>query len=134
MFKLDPILEKDTIFLGDLSLSRVLLMNNSLFPWLILVPRKENLSEIIDLSPRDSEVLLSEIRYLSLSFKKLFNPTKLNVAALGNQVKQLHVHVIARFENDQAWPNPVWGYDKVLYTDEQLDKIVTRLKATVFEL
>ena len=108
-FSLDSRLEADTIPIGDLHLSRVLLMNDARFPWVILVPRRAAMREIIDLIPKDRATLYREIESVSAAMQRLFSPTKLNVAALGNMVAQLHVHVIARFETDDAWPKPVWG-------------------------
>ena len=95
-FSLDSRLEADTIPIGDLHLSRVLLMNDARFPWVILVPRRAAMREIIDLIPKDRATLYREIESVSAAMQRLFSPTKLNVAALGNMVAQLHVHVIAR--------------------------------------
>lgn len=108
-FLLDPKLEADTIPVGDLPLSRVLLMDDARFPWLILVPRHAGLSELIDIDEAGRTTLMKEIAQASRVLKQRFGPDKLNVAALGNQVAQLHVHVIARFRSDAAWPQPVWG-------------------------
>jgi len=120
VFTLHHQLEHDTYWLADLALCRVLLMNNQLFPWVILVPRIENASEIIDLKPEDRSQLMEEISQISLAMKALFKPDKLNVAALGNQVPQLHIHIIARFTQDSAWPNPVWGKGHVPYENAQM--------------
>ena len=109
MFKLDSRLHNDTFFVCDLSLCRVLLMNDSQFPWLILVPMKNDIAEIIDLSEEEQITLLKESALASKAMQALFSPLKLNVAALGNVVRQLHVHHVARFENDCAWPKPVWA-------------------------
>jgi diadenosine tetraphosphate (Ap4A) HIT family hydrolase len=108
-FVLDPRLDADTIPIGRLGLSRVLLMNDARYPWLILVPERPDLVEIIDLPPTDQAVLMEEIAAASAALKALYGPDKLNVGALGNRVRQLHVHVLARFESDAAWPGPVWG-------------------------
>jgi diadenosine tetraphosphate (Ap4A) HIT family hydrolase len=108
-FSLDPQLDADTMPLGRLPLSRVLLMNDARYPWLILVPEKPDLAEIIDLSEPDQQQLMREIAAASQALKALFNPDKLNVGALGNRVRQLHIHVIARFVSDAAWAGPVWG-------------------------
>jgi diadenosine tetraphosphate (Ap4A) HIT family hydrolase len=108
-FILDPNLDNDTILLGRLPLSRVLLMNDARYPWIILVPEKPDLAEIIDLTDGDRQQLMREIAAASEALKALFNPDKLNVGALGNRVRQLHVHVLARFLSDAAWPGPVWG-------------------------
>ncbi len=108
-FALDPQLDADTIPLGRLALSRVLLMNDMRFPWIILVPERAGAAEIIDLDGADRALLMEEIAKASHALKRGFDPDKLNVAALGNRVRQLHVHVIARFVSDAAWPNPVFG-------------------------
>jgi diadenosine tetraphosphate (Ap4A) HIT family hydrolase len=108
-FILDPRLDADTMVLGRFRLSRVLLMNDVRYPWLILVPQKPELAEIIDLSEPDQMQLMREVAAASQALKVLFNPDKLNVGALGNRVRQLHVHVLARFVSDAAWPGPVWG-------------------------
>jgi diadenosine tetraphosphate (Ap4A) HIT family hydrolase len=108
-FQLDPRLEADTIPLGRLALSRVLLMNDARYPWLILVPELPDLAEIIDLSEDSRITLMGEISAVSGALKALYAPDKLNVGALGNRVRQLHVHVLARFTSDAAWPGPVWG-------------------------
>lgn len=108
-FVLDSRLDADTFEVGNLTLGRVLLMDDARFPWVILVPRRLNIREIIDLDLRDRAMLYREIESLSEVMKRLYAPTKLNVAALGNMVPQLHIHVIARFDHDAAWPKPVWG-------------------------
>jgi diadenosine tetraphosphate (Ap4A) HIT family hydrolase len=106
---LDPALERDTVMVCDLALSRVLLNNDANYPWLILVPRRAGKVELIDLDEADRLALWSEIGRVSCALKGLTKCHKLNVAQLGNQVAQLHVHIIARDKNDAAWPNPVWG-------------------------
>jgi diadenosine tetraphosphate (Ap4A) HIT family hydrolase len=108
-FILDSKLENDTYAIGTLGLCELRLMDDARFPWLILVPARANMSEIIDLSEAEQVTLMREISCVSAALKTLFSPDKLNIAALGNQVKQLHIHVIARFISDEAWPNPVWG-------------------------
>jgi diadenosine tetraphosphate (Ap4A) HIT family hydrolase len=108
-FVLDQRLAADTYVIGDLELSRVLLMNDSRFPWVILVPRRTNLRELIDLSREDQHALLDEINHVGNFLRAHENPDKLNFAALGNVVAQLHVHIIARFRTDAAWPRPIWG-------------------------
>jgi diadenosine tetraphosphate (Ap4A) HIT family hydrolase len=108
-FQLDPRLEAETMVLGDLPLSRVLLMDDARFPWVILVPRRAGLVELIDLAASDLARLIEEIAAASGVLEAATSPYKLNVAALGNVVRQLHVHIIARTEDDAAWPSPVWG-------------------------
>jgi diadenosine tetraphosphate (Ap4A) HIT family hydrolase len=109
-FKLHPQLEKDCVSLSDLKLSRLLLMNNKDFPWCILVPRINDIREIHELSEADQQTLLMESSELSRVMLQIFKGEKMNIAALGNMVPQLHVHHIVRTETDKAWPNPVWGY------------------------
>jgi len=108
-FALDPRLEADTILLGDMALSRVLLMNDSRFPWLVLVPRRAGLVELTDLTPVERRALIEEATLAADRLKRLTSAKKINLGALGNIVSQLHVHVVARFETDAAWPGPVWG-------------------------
>lgn len=108
-FKLDPKLEADTHFLGDFDLCRVLLMNDSQYPWIILVPRKEGAIEIFDLSDDEQHQLMLESNFLLEAMAKYFKADKMNVANLGNVVAQLHVHHVARFEDDASWPGPIWG-------------------------
>jgi len=109
VWTLHPQLAADTVAIGDLSLSRVLLMNDANYPWLILVPRKPALVEIIDLEEDEQVQLLGEIADTARALKATTACAKLNIAALGNMVDQLHVHVIARNLGDAAWPKPVWG-------------------------
>ena len=108
-FALDPRLAADTLAVGDLSLSRVLLMNDRRYPWLILVPRREDLREIVDLDAQARAALIEEIAAASRFVRSLPGVDKINVGALGNIVAQLHVHVIGRAVGDPAWPGPVWG-------------------------
>lgn len=113
-FVLHAQLAADTVALSDWPLCRVLLMNDQRYPWLVLVPRRAGASELIDLEVDDQAALWAEIDRASRTLKNLLKPDKLNVAALGNVVAQLHVHVLARFRNDAAWPKPVWGAVPVL--------------------
>ena len=106
---LDPVLERDTTTIGDLVLCRLLLSRDANYPWLLLVPRWKGANEIIDLDNAEQARLLSEIADTSRALKAETRCDKLNVAAIGNVVAQLHVHVIARFRNDAAWPKPVWN-------------------------
>jgi len=108
-WSLHPQLAADTVPVGDLALSRVLLANDANFPWLILVPRRPGLTEIIDLEENEQIQLMGEIDAAARALKSVAECEKLNVAALGNQVPQLHVHVIARRHSDPAWPKSVWG-------------------------
>ena len=108
-WQLDPKLAADTIAVGDLALTRVLLANDSNYPWLILVPRMPGVTEITDLDPNEQVQLLGEIDAAARVLKSVTEYDKLNIAALGNVVAQLHVHVIGRRHSDKAWPKPVWG-------------------------
>ena len=108
-FELHPRLAADTHPLGDLPLCRVLLMGDARLPWLILVPRVADARELIDLDGSQQAALMQEVNQASRVLKQLFRPYKLNIAALGNLVPQLHVHLIARYQDDPAWPAPVWG-------------------------
>lgn len=111
-FHLAPELRRDTFVLGELALCRVLLMNDQRFPWVILVPRRAGAVEMFALSEDDQQQLMREITVVARALQACFKPTKINIGALGNIVRQLHVHVIARFEDDAAWPGPVWGAGK----------------------
>jgi diadenosine tetraphosphate (Ap4A) HIT family hydrolase len=108
-FELHERLVADCHELARLALSRVLLMDDANFPWLILVPERPGLGHLHDLADDDLEAMIREVTRASRVLEQLFEPDKVNVAALGNLVPQLHVHVIARFAADPAWPNPVWG-------------------------
>jgi diadenosine tetraphosphate (Ap4A) HIT family hydrolase len=109
VWSLHPQLAEDTVPVSDLGLSRVLLANDANFPWLILVPRRPGLVELIDLEENAQVQLLGEINAVARALKSITECEKLNIAALGNQVAQLHVHVIARRHSDAAWPKSVWG-------------------------
>lgn len=123
-FALHPVLKADTLPIIDLALCRVLLMRDATYPWLILVPRVPEMRELIDLSPADCTTVMREIRTASHVLCAVYQPDKLNVAALGNQVPQLHIHVIARYHSDPAWPRPVWGATPPTpYSPTQLDEL-----------
>jgi diadenosine tetraphosphate (Ap4A) HIT family hydrolase len=128
-FVLDPRLEADTHAIGDLPLSQVRLMDDARFPWLVLVPRIAGARELIDLDDGDQRALLAEINLIGRALEALWRPDKLNIAALGNVVPQLHVHVIARFVGDAAWPRPVWGHgERVAYAEADLDSRIAELR------
>ena len=127
-FLLDSQLDNDTHEIGRLPLSRVLLMNDARFPWVILVPERPDMAELIDLDAADRTQLWDEVARTSEALRALYGPDKLNVAALGNMVRQLHVHVVARFTSDPAWPKPVWGSGPpVSYEPHQLGIVGGRL-------
>lgn len=108
-FSLHPQLQNDTIDIGDMPLSRVLVVKDANYPWLMLVPRRADVSEIIDLDEVAQAQLMTEINRVGRALKDITKCDKLNIAALGNVVPQLHVHIIARRKNDAAWPRPIWG-------------------------
>ncbi|MDM5095386.1 HIT domain-containing protein [Aeromonas rivipollensis] len=109
MFELHPRLQADTQILGDLPLCRVLLAKDSQYPWLILVPRVPGLREIHHLLPEQQQQLMQESCAVATLMEEALGPDKINVAALGNLVPQLHLHHVARFSTDAAWPGPIWG-------------------------
>src|SRR5450759_1110971 len=109
VWSLHPQLAQDTVPVGDLPLARVLLASDANYPWLILVPRRPGLTEIIDLDENAQVQLMGEIAVAARVLKSITECEKLNIAAIGNVVAQLHVHVVARRHSDAAWPKPVWG-------------------------
>jgi diadenosine tetraphosphate (Ap4A) HIT family hydrolase len=128
-FSLHPQLAADTVPVGDLPLSRVLLANDANYPWLILVPRRAGITELIDLDAADRLQLMSETDTAARVLKSITECEKLNVAALGNVVAQLHVHVIGRRHSDKAWPKPVWGAAPAIAYDKAVrDGFITALR------
>jgi diadenosine tetraphosphate (Ap4A) HIT family hydrolase len=129
MFRLDPRIGDDTVPVTVLALCRVLLIRDARFPWVVLVPERPNAIEISDLSPADRHRLVDEIAATSNAMQTLFRPDKLNVGQLGNAVPQLHVHVVARYRSDPAWPGPVWSSGPaVAYGDFELQDRARRLR------
>lgn len=110
MFELHPRLRQDCLELGAFSLCRLLLMNDSQYPWLILVPQRPDITEIFQLEAADQQQLQQESSRLARAMYQAFQPDKLNIAAIGNLVPQLHLHHVARYRGDKAWPAPVWGH------------------------
>jgi diadenosine tetraphosphate (Ap4A) HIT family hydrolase len=132
-WSLHPQLERDTASLGDLPLSRVLVINDANYPWVLLVPRRPDIVEIIDLDEVAQAQLMTEITRVSRAVREVTKCDKLNVAALGNMVPQLHVHIIARFRTDPAWPKPVWGVAPPRdYNREDLHAFATPLRARIW--
>lgn len=128
-FHLHPRLQADTIEIGCFTLSRLLLMNDSQYPWFILVPMREELTEIYQLSEQDQALLQRESSHLAKALAEIYDADKMNVASIGNIVSQLHVHHVVRYKKDIAWPAPVWGkFEAVPYTDVQIAEIRERLK------
>ena len=131
-FELDPRLAGDAVFIADWPLSRVLLMDDARFPWLVLVPRRAGKSELDDLSLADQADLLVEIKRAMALLRWRTPCEKLNVAALGNIVRQLHVHVVARHTGDAAWPGPVWGHPAAQrYGSGERERMIELLGAPV---
>ena len=130
MATLHPQLANDCLLLGKFTLSHLLLMRDANYPWCILVPDRENLAEIYQLNEADQQQLLRESSLLSLVMVSAFSPDKLNIAALGNVVPQLHIHHIARYRTDAAWPAPVWGRVAAKpYAEDELAAVVRALKS-----
>lgn len=131
-FALDPLLERGSVAVADLPLSVVRLMDDSRFPWLVLIPRVAGAIELIDLSEADRATLIEEVAAASSALKEVTGCTKLNVAALGNAVPQLHVHVIGRTRTDAAWPDPVFGKGApVPYAPSARDAFIKTLRASL---
>jgi len=132
-WSLHPQLKKDTIDIGDLPLSRVLVIRDANYPWLLLVPRRDAAVEIIDLDEVAQAQLMTEISRVSRALKEITKCDKLNVAALGNMVPQLHVHVIARRTGDAAWPRPVWGVAEPLAHDaEEVQNFISAIRRKIW--
>ena len=128
-WSLHPQLRADTAFVRDLKLSRLLAMNDANFPWLILVPRRAGASELFDLGAGQA-ALLEEIALVSRALKEETQCDKLNVAAIGNVVPQLHIHIVARRRDDALWPKPVWGAAPPrAYDPTALERFVTAIRA-----
>ncbi|RUM53085.1 MAG: HIT family protein [Marinomonas sp.] len=129
MFELDAVLQKDSVLIGDLKLCQVRLINNRNAPWVILVPKIAYVEEIHQLDHSDRIQLMAESCLMAETMQDLFSPDKLNVAAIGNKVRQLHLHHVARFEADECWPEPVWGkISSKHYSDQELADILQKFK------
>jgi len=128
-FLLHPRLQQDSILIGQFKLSELRLINDSQYPWFILVPKRADISEIYQLSEIDQQQLQQESSLLTQTLDQLFIADKMNIAAIGNIVPQLHIHHIVRFKTDIAWPAPVWGkFDAVPYNKGQAEEITNRIK------
>jgi len=132
---LHPRLQEDTFLVGNFSLSRVLLMNEKSYPWVILVPQKNHLREVFDLGPNEQAMLAEESAFLAQKMDYHFSADKMNTATLGNIVEQLHIHHIVRYKGDKAWPAPVWGkFPPEPYSPEESKKLVENLGNLLIEL
>lgn len=127
-FDLHPRLDADTHLIRDWSLSRVLLMDDKRFPWVILVPRREDVREWHALDQKDQVQLLTEVNRVAAALEREFKAQKMNIGALGNIVPQLHIHVIARHSGDDAWPGPVWGQGERIPYEDEAEEMLTRLR------
>ena len=129
MFTLHPQLAKDTLTVGHFALSQVLLAKDANYPWCILVPKRDDICEIHHLDEQDQMQLIKESSVLARVMEQVFTPDKMNVAAIGNRVSQLHVHHVARFKDDAVWPKPIWGALAALdYPAEQLSERLDTLR------
>lgn len=129
-FVLNPQLETDTFFIADWPLCRVLLMNDMRYPWLILVPRHDGMTELMDLSATDRFLLTEEIARAGAALRSQPGVAKINVGALGNLVPQLHIHVLGRHPGDPAWPGPVWGHSPAVpYETQARDALITAVRS-----
>lgn len=134
MAAIHPLLIDDCLLLGRFTLCHLLLMRDANYPWFILVPDREGIAEIYELSEADQQQLLRESSLLSAAMVAAFSPDKLNIAALGNVVPQLHVHHIARYHADVAWPTPVWGRVAAkAYSEDGLAAVVQSLESKLTE-
>lgn len=130
MFELDKILKKDTFFVHDMELCQLLLLNNQHYPWLVLVPKRADKTEIFELSEKDQILLSREVNKISKMSKEIFGADKINIAAFGNVVSQLHIHIIARYKNDRVFPDPVWlDKEKKEYLNDDEKEIIKKINS-----
>jgi len=128
-FQLHPNLKRDCVFVGSFELCQLLLMNDCQYPWFLLVPQKLDLSELYQLEKPDRQLLIEESSWLAENLALLYQADKMNIAAIGNLVPQLHIHHIVRYKNDKAWPAPVWGkFAAVPYTEQQMSENLVLVK------
>jgi len=129
-FQLHERLQQDCIFVGRFNLCQLLMMNDSQFPWFILVPERFDIKEIYQLNSVERQLLSEESCLLAENMADLFNADKMNMAAIGNMVPQLHIHHIVRYQTDKAWPAPVWGkFVAQPYTEQQRVELITKVRA-----
>ncbi len=132
-FILNSRLEHDSFFVVNLDLCQVRLMNNQEFIWFILIPQINDIVHITDLSLDNQMILIQEINQTAKILQKLFTPTRLNIAAIGNIVAQMHWHIVVRYDTDTAWPNPVWGSKPSLYAESQENTFINLFKNALLE-
>lgn len=134
-FELHPQLARDCITIGDLPLSRVLLLNDCRYSWLVLVPRRADITELFHLGESDRQMLLDEVCRTGEQLMQMSEGDKLNIGALGNLVPQLHVHLVVRSRDDPAWPGPVWGHSAAQpYAEDALRNCLQRLRGRLMAL
>lgn len=127
MNSIDKNFLKDSYYINRLKLCTIRLINNSKFPWIILIPNRKNKTDITDLNSKDQILLMKEIVHCSKLMKKIFKTSKLNVEKIGNKVPQLHIHVIARFKKDSSWPLSVWVVKGKPYTKKTLSETISKI-------
>lgn len=131
MFHLDDRLAQSSFLIADSELSQVRLKNNAYFPWIVLIPKVNNtITELSELSAQEQMILMREITHYSSALKKHLNADKINIGSLGNIVSQLHIHLVARYENDLLWPHSVWqaNIPEMAYTQGQADRLINALR------
>jgi len=133
-FVLNSTLEQDSFFVKDLKLCQVRLMNNADYPWIILVPKIAGIEEITDLSEADYLTFNLEVQQMAKVMQEIFKPDKLNIAAIGNKVRQMHMHIIARYKDDKTFPNTVWGNEFTAYDPKIIDEIIAALQVKLINI
>ena len=128
MFKINKKILKSSYYINELKLSSIRLHDNSKFPWVILIPKRKNITDVSELNSKDQILLMKEIVYVSKIMKKLFKTDKLNIEKIGNIVPQLHIHIIARSKKDSSWPSSVWVIKGKKYSKSSLMKIIKKIK------
>jgi diadenosine tetraphosphate (Ap4A) HIT family hydrolase len=129
MFKINNKFLKSSHHIADLKLCSVRLNDNSKFPWLILIPKRKNVTDISDLNSKDQILLMKEIVFVSRLMKKLFKTSKLNVEKIGNIVAQLHIHIISRKKTDSSWPLSVWVVKGKKYSAKTLKEVLNKIRS-----
>ena len=128
MNKINKNFLKSSHYIADLKLCNIRLIDNEKFPWVILIPKRKNITDISELNSKDQILLIKEIVYVSKIIKKIFKTSKLNVEKIGNIVPQLHIHIIARKKNDSSWPLSVWVVKGKPYSMKVLDKVIKKIR------
>ena len=131
MNKINKNFLKSSHFIADLKLCNIRLIDNEKFPWVILIPKRKNITDISELNSKDQILLIKEIVYVSKIIKKIFKTSKLNVEKIGNIVPQLHIHIIARKKNDSSWPLSVWVVKGKPYSVKVLDKVIKKIRLAI---